>query len=247
MLNGKNVVVTGAASGIGWAITEKCAQNGANVWAVIHHCTQEFVQKADKLAKENDVWIRPLEMELLDSDSVKAGIKAIVTSGDSVDVLVNNAGMPSEKTLGMTSEDDMEKAMKVNFVAPSIIIQMISRKMIKQNGGNIINITSRSGVEVRSGVYAYGASKAAMIWGTKAVAKELAPFNIRVNGIAPGLTETKMGSLNRDEEFILNYVSNNNIKRPSTTDEIANTVLFLASDKSSYISGQIISVDGGRD
>ena len=247
MLKGKNIIVTGAGSGIGWAITEKCAKNGANIWSVIHHSSDEYIKKIDGLAKENKIWIRPLEMEMLSIDSVKNTIKTIMTTGERIDVLINNAGVSSEKTLGMTTLEDMERTMNVNFMVPSLIIQMVSRKMIKQKEGIIINITSRSGIEVRTGVYAYGASKAAMIWGTKAAAKEFAPYNIRVNGIAPGLTATKMGSLGREEDFITDYVSVNNIKRPAAANEIAEAVLFLASERSSYISGQIISVDGGRD
>ncbi|MCR5356767.1 MAG: SDR family oxidoreductase [Lachnospiraceae bacterium] len=247
MLQGKNAVITGAGSGIGRAIVDTFAKNGANIWAVVHKTNDEIEKMMSAIAEEQGIWIRVVEMEMHDQDSVKSAVKSIATSGDNVDILVNNAGIPSEKTLGMTSVEDMRRTMDINFIVPSYIIQMVSRKMIKQNGGTIINITSRSGVEVRAGVYAYGASKAALIWGTKAAAKELSQFNIRVNGIAPGLTETKMGSLGRDDEFIERYVSANNIKRPATTDEIAEAALFLASDRSSYISGQILSVDGGRD
>ncbi len=247
MLKGKTAIITGAGSGIGLAIVKTFAHNGANIKAVLHHFNDEIIQVMEGVSKETRVSIDIYEMEMIDEASVNKTLKEIIKATDKIDILVNCAGIPSAKTLGMTSPSEMEMAMKINFIVPSCIMQMVSRKMIRQKSGIIINIASRAGIECRTGVYAYGSSKAALIWGTKAAAKELASFGIRVNGIAPGLTETKMGSLSRTEESISDYVSANNIKRPAKVEEIADVALFLVSDRSSYISGQIISVDGGRD
>lgn len=246
-MNNQNIIVTGASGGIGRSIVETFAKNGNNVYALIHNNTEELELYFHSLEEKYNIWINVYVVDFLNEDSVKNVIKSICGQKDSVDVLVNNAGISIAKTLGMTSMADLETSMKINFYTPSLIMQMVSRKMMRQKKGIIINNISRSALEYRSGAYAYGSSKAALLWATKALSKELAPFNIRVNGIAPGLTETKMGSLSRTEESIEEYVSINNIKRPATTEEIANVIFFLSSTASSYISGQIISVDGGRD
>ncbi len=246
MLKDQNAIVTGAGSGIGFAILSKFAKNGANVWALVHKQTPELEAQLNQIAQENNVWIRPVEFDLMDEGTVKKSFKKILSEGGKIDILVNCAGIVNAKTLGMTSLDEMRQSMNANFFMPSLIMQLVSRKMMRQKSGNIINIISRSAPEYRSGAYAYGSSKMALLWGTKAAGKELALYGIRVNGIAPGLTETKLGTGRQSEESIEQYISSNNIKRPAQPDEIASTVLFLASDMSSYVSGQIIYCDGGR-
>lgn len=246
-MNNKNIIITGASGGIGKSIIEAFAKKGNNIYALVHSKSEDVEQYFQNLMGKYNVWIKVYEVDFLSEDSVKTVIKSICSEKEKIDVLVNNAGISNAKNLGMTSLKDMEESMKINFFMPSLIMQLVSRKMMRQKEGIIINNISRCALEYRSGAYAYGSSKAALLWATKALSKELAPYNIRVNGIAPGLTETKMGSLSRTEESIEKYVSINNIKRPATTDEIANVVVFLADSASSYISGQIISVDGGRD
>ncbi len=246
MLNGKNAIVTGAGSGIGFAILSKFAENGANVWAFIHKQNPELEEQYKQLSQKNNVWIKPVEFDLMDEETVKKSVKQVISEGEKIDILVNCAGIVNTKTLGLTSIDEMRQSMDANFFMPSLFMQLVSRKMMRQKEGNIINIISRSAPEFRSGAYAYGSSKMALLWGTKAAAKELAQYGIRVNGIAPGLTETKLGTGRQSEEGIEKYVSTNNIKRPAKPEEIANTVLYLVSDLSSYVSGQIINCDGGR-
>ena len=246
MLQGKKVVITGCASGIGFSIVKRFAENHADIFAFVHHITTDVTEQFREISRHYSVNIKVVEAEMSDMDSIRRAFVEILKGNESIDILVNNAAVGCEKTLGMTSVDELEYVMKVNYVAPSYIMQVVSRKMIRNKAGIIINICSRAGVEPRSGVYAYGASKAALIWATKAVARELAPYSIRVNGIAPGLTDTKMGAKNRSVESIEKYIEGNNIKRPALPDEIADVVLFLATDNSSYISGQVISVDGGR-
>lgn len=246
MLNGKNAIITGAGSGIGFAILNKFAENGANVWAFIHKQNPKLEEQYKQISQKNNVWIKPVEFDLMDEESVKKSVKQVISEGEKIDILVNCAGIVNTKTLGMTSLDEMRQSMNANFFMPSLFMQLVSRKMMRQKDGNIINIISRAAAEYRSGAYAYGSSKMALLWGTKAAAKELSQYGIRVNGVAPGLTETKLGTGRQSEDGIERYVSTNNIKRPARPDEIANTVLYLASDMSSYVSGQIINCDGGR-
>lgn len=246
MLEGKTAIITGAGSGIGLATVELFVEKGANVWAFVHSINPEIREKYNLLMEKNSVWIKPVEFDLLDEKSIKESVKLVISNSEKIDILVNCAGIVNAKTLGMTSIDEMNLSMNANFIMPSLLMQLVSRKMMRQKSGNIINISSRAALEFRSGAYAYGSSKMALLWGTKAVAKELAPYNIRVNGIAPGLTETKLGTGRQSAEGIESYVSSNNIKRPATPIEIANTILYLASDMSSYVSGQIINCDGGR-
>ncbi|MCD7789890.1 MAG: SDR family oxidoreductase [Bacteroides thetaiotaomicron] len=246
MLKGKNAIITGAGSGIGYATVEKFAQNGANIWAFVHISKPEVIEKYKEIADKNGVWIKLYEFELMDDNVVKQAVKQVIADGQNIDVLVNCAGIVNAKTLGMTSINELRQIMEANFFTPSLLMQLVSRKMMRQRFGNIVNIISRAAPEFRAGAYAYGSSKMALLWGTKAVAKELSPYNIRVNGVAPGLTQTKLGTGRMSEEEIAMYVSNNNIKRPATPEEVAATVLYLASDMSSYVSGQILNCDGGR-
>ena len=216
------------------------------MWAFVHKQTSELEEQLNQIAQKNDVWIRPVEFDLMDEGTVKKSVKQVLSESGKVDILVNCAGIVNAKTLGMTSLDEMRQSMNANFFMPSLIMQLVSRKMMRQKSGNMINVISRAAPEYRPGAYAYGSSKMALLWGTKAAGRELAPYGIRVNGIAPGLTETKLGTGRQSEEDIERYVSANNIKRPAQPDEIADTVLYLASDMSSYVSGQIINCDGGR-
>lgn len=246
LLKSKNAIITGAGSGIGFAVLNLFAENGANVWAFVHRIKPELREQVEQITKKNNVWIRFVEFDLQDEETVKRSVKQVISEGENIDILVNCAGIVNTKPLGITSIDEMRQSMNANFFMPSLFMQLISRKMMRQKFGNIINIISRSAPEFRSGAYAYGSSKMALLWGTKAAAKELAQYNIRVNGVSPGLTETKLGTGRQTEAGIERYVSVNNIKRPAKPREVANTVLYLASDLSSYVSGQIINCDGGR-
>jgi len=245
--NVKSVIVTGASGGIGREVVNVLAKEHYNIWAVVHHVKEDDMSYFNELSSKYFVTINIVEADFLEEKTISEAIKTILKADKNIYALINNAGVSYDKTLAMTPLNDLERIMKVNFSIPSYITQMVSRAMIRNKCGVIINVISRAAMEVRTGTYAYGSSKAALAWGTKAMAKEFAPYNIRVNGIAPGLTETKMGSLRRSEEEVQKYVSINNIKRPAKPEEIANVVAFLLSDKASYISGQIISVDGGRD
>lgn len=248
MNKGKNAIVVGGFGGIGKSILSKFAMEGINVWALVRKVTDEDQEWIDAVSSSYGTWIKPVIADLCETDTIKTALLSIFKEGLPIDILINAAGISESNMLSMTTVESMKRSMEVNYIAPSFIMQMVARKMTaKRIKGVIVNIISRAALEVRIGAYAYGSSKAAFAWGTKAAAKELAAYGIRVNGIAPGITETKMGSMSRNEEEVMKYVEDNNIKRPAKPYEIADSVLFLVSDESAYISGQIISVDGGRD
>ena len=145
----------------------------------------------------------------------------------------------------MTSMNTLREVMEINFIAQIAIIQIVSKAMMRKKSGTIINMGSVGGIEAREGYLSYGSSKAAFLWATRSISKELAKYNIRVNAVAPGLIETDMGEYKNDaeREKVLNAIS---MKRMGKPEEVAKTVRFLASDDSSFMTGTILNVDGGR-
>ena len=245
-LRGKNAVVTGCNRGIGKAILQLFAQEGANVWALTRSFSEEIQQECILLEKEYDVWINHIPFDLNDEQVIKEAVKTIVKSGKQIDVLVNNAAVPHSGLLSMTKISDIRQIMEMDFIKPVMMMQMLSKPMIRQKSGNIINIVSIGGIETYEGFFAYGSSKAALTWATKSVSREFGRYGIRVNGVAPGLTETQLGVGMHSETQIDETIKMNTIHRMAQPEEIAQTVVFLASDEASYITGQILRVDGGR-
>ena len=184
-------------------------------------------------------------VDLGERAAIKDAVTKLLADKGTLDILINNAGINHHGTFLMTSLEEMERLYQVNYYAPIQLIQLISKRMIRQHGGVIVNICSVSGMEHNVGNFAYGATKASLVWATRTISRELAPYHIRVNGISPGVTDTSINSGNEAaiQETVLPRM---NIKRSGTPDEIARAVLFLASDESSFISGQILRVDGGR-
>lgn len=245
-LKGKNAVITGCNRGIGKAILEKYAENGANIWACTRTYDKETKSLFETVAQKNGVWIEHIEVELDDDQSIKKAVQVIHKKREHVDILVNNAGISYSGMLATTPIADLRKVMNINFMAPISLIQGLSRIMIRQKYGCIINIASIGGIETREGYLAYGASKAALIWATKQISKELGHYNIRVNGVAPGLIDTRMGVDLYSREQIKEKVEASTMKRLGKPEEIADAVLFLASDDAAFITGQVLRVDGGR-
>lgn len=245
MLKGKNIIITGANRGIGYAIVNIFAHNGANIWACARSKNPDMEFKFNALSKECGVWIKPVYFELGDYASMEQGLKYISQEKLQIDVLVNNAGVTSTALLHEISIDNIKKIFEINFFSQLYIIQKISKLMIRKKTGNIINMASVAGIEHQPGRIAYGASKSSIIWATQSLAKEFSPFNIRVNAIAPGAVKTQMTSI-YSEKKINKIVSEICLGRLAEPQEIAEVALFLASDKSMYINGEIIKVDGGR-
>ena len=245
VLDGKNAIVTGARSGIGLATVRLFARNGCNCWAVVHRDDNEFLNLIRQLENEYHVWIRPVHIDLSDSDSIKEGVKDILKEKQSVDILVNAAGIVSPNRLfSMTKMEDIRRVMEVNFFSAIELTQLVCRTMMRQRKGSVINIASIAAWGEDTSQMEYAASKAALVIATRKLARELGSAGIRVNAVAPGLTETKMlDVLEQDAE--LQIKKGLGLHRFGTPDEIAEVCLFLASDKSSYITGETIKVDGG--
>lgn len=244
LLKGKSAVITGCARGIGKRTVEVFARNGANIWACCRKPAAEFEGYIYQLQQACGVRITPVYFDLADSVQLKAGMKTILNSKANVDILVNNAGITHNALFQMTTIGQMKTIFEINFFAQMEITQYILRLMTRQKSGNIINISSSAALDGDSGRSAYGASKAAMICVTRALARELASSNIRVNAIAPGITQTDMLQ-SMTEKVIADRLQTACIKRPADTREIADAILFLASDLSSYVTGQVLRVDGG--
>ena len=245
MLQGKNAIITGARSGIGLATLQLFAKNGCNCWAVIHRNDDDFLHKIHQMEEEYSIWIEPVHMELTDSESIKAGIKEIMKEKHPVDILVNAAGIVSpDRLFSMTKMEDIRKVMEVNFFSAIELTQLVCRSMMRKKAGSIINISSIAAWGEDTSQMEYAASKATLVIATKKLARELGSAGIRVNAVAPGLTKTKMLDMLETEagEQIKKGLG---MHRFGTPEEVAEVCLFLASDKSSYVTGETIKVDGG--
>lgn len=245
MLKGRTAIITGANRGIGFAAVEVFAEQGADIWACARTQSDEFENKIKEIAKSNSVTIAPVYFDVTDEAAVKDAIKAIGKSSKSIDILVNNAGVSVEKLFSMTSFEVMQKTMEVNFLSQFSLAQLVSRYMMKAKRGTIINIASVAGMESEQGGAAYGSSKAASLFLTKTMSLELGAYGIRVNSVSPGFIATDMWK-NRSNEISDKIISETPLGRQGTPREVANAILFLASDMSSYITGQNLVIDGGR-
>lgn len=244
LLNGKTAVITGCLKGIGRATMDLFAQNGADIFACCQFETEDFKQHIDDLSKENGVQIYPLYFDLCDSDQLKSAIKSIRSSKKNIDVLVNIAGMTQDALFHMTGMEQLKKVFEVNFFSQIMLTQYITKLMLQNKSGSVINISSISALDGNMGQLAYSSSKAAINGATKTMSIELAPHGIRVNALAPGVIKTDMTE-NLPAEVIDRQLARIKLKHLGMPLEVATTILFLASDMSSYITGQIIRIDGG--
>lgn len=245
MLRNKTVIITGSNRGIGLATVEVFAKMGAEIWACSRTKSSEFEDTIGKLAAENQVPIHPVYFDVNDDPTVKRTIKEIGKISGKIDVLVNNAGISVEKLFSMTSMETMRKTMETNFLSQVQISQLVSRYMMKQKSGSIVNVGSVAGMRREQGGLAYGSSKAAVIFYTRTMALELGQYGIRVNSVSPGFIATDMWAKRKDDIFEA-IVRETPLGRQGDPREVANTILFLASDLSSYMTGQNLVVDGGR-
>ena len=245
MLKNKNVIITGSNRGIGHAILKLFAQNRANIWACTRSENSVFKEELKKLSKENKVKIKNINFDLNDISQVKDSAKQILNEVNKIDVLINNAGIIDTSLFQMTKIEKIKQIFNINFFSQLEFTQIIIKKMINKKDSSIINISSTAALEPAPGRIAYSASKSALITFSQILSKELSKFNIRVNVIAPGLTDTDLMHKSHSEETINEVLNSISIKRIGKPLDIANLVLFLASDLSSYINGQVIRIDGG--
>ena len=245
MIQGKNAIVTGARSGIGLATVQLFAQNGCNCWAVVHRDDEAFLSAIAQWEQEYNVWIKPVHIDLGDSDSIKAGMKQIMQEKLPIDILVNAAGIVSPNRLfSMTKMEDIRRVMDVNFFSVIELTQLVCRSMMRQRKGSIINIGSIAAWGEDTSQMEYAASKAALTIATKKLARELGAIGVRVNAVAPGLTQTKMLE-ELEEEQLQTITKGIGLHRLGTPEEIAQVCLWLASDSSSFVTGETIKADGG--
>jgi len=245
LLKNKNTVITGCNRGIGKEIVRVFAENGANIWACVRKESGTFSKYINNLEQKHSVSINPVYFDLSDEEQIKTGVKTIKETKEPVDILVNNAGAIFTALFQMTSMKKLKEMFEINYFSQMLLTQYISRIMMRQKSGSIINISSSAALEGNEGRTAYASAKAAMITSTKVLAKELAPYNIRVNAVAPGLTQTEMMENSTPEDALKETLNRICMKRVGQPEEIANSVLFLASDLSSYMTSQVLRVDGG--
>lgn len=241
----KTAVITGCTRGIGAAMVELFAETGYDIFACARKDDEVYRNYLSNLSKRTGQDIIPVFFDLSDETEIKRGVKEILSYKKTINVLINNAGVAHTGTLAMTPVSTMKSVYDVNVFAPVVLMQLLSRHMIKNKKGCIINMCSAGGIETNPGYLAYGSGKAALAWITRSAAKELGEYGIRVNGIAPGLIDTDMGHTKSEEE-IKKVLDRMVIKRMGSPREVAKLALYLASEDASYITGQIISIDGGR-
>lgn len=244
LLQGKTALITGCLKGIGRESMELFARHGANIWACCQHEEPVFEAAAAKLAEECSVTVRPLYFDLGDAEQVKAAMRKVGTAKERVDILLNIAGITQDSLFHMTTMDSMKRVFEINFFSHMLVTQYITKIMAKYKSGSVINVSSITGMDGNKGQISYSASKAAMLGATKTLASELAEYNIRVNAIAPGVIKTDMTAVIPAEEF-RRLVERIPMGRLGLPAEVAGVMLFLASDLSSYVTGQVLRIDGG--
>lgn len=245
ILSGKSIIVTGANRGIGKSIVSVCASQGAGVWACARRQNEEFEHYLEALSREYSVECCPLYFDVNDSIGIKAAVKQVRDSKRSVDGLVNNAGIIAEPaSFVMTKIDTMRQVMETNFFALTELTQLVVRMMLRRGRGSIVNMASIAALDGAPGQYEYAASKGAIVGATKELAAELGPQGIRVNAVAPGVIWTEMG-MRVSDELMHATLDRTAFHRIGDTEEVAGAVAYLLSDLATYVTGQIIRVDGG--
>lgn len=243
LLANKHILITGASRGIGAAIARLFAAQGAILY--LNGRENETLDRlCRQLSSEFGIGCHPLPFDVSDSAAVKQGFQHLFKLTKQLDVLVNNAGVLEDALLSMVSQPQLENTFKTNTFSVLYCSQYASRLMQRKGSGSIINLASIIGRVGNTGQAAYGGSKAAVIGMTLSMAKELAPLQIRVNAIAPGFIDTEM-TRSLPAEKHQQRLQSIAMGRIGTVEDIANTALYLASDMSTYVTGQVIGVDGG--
>lgn len=238
----KSILITGSTRGIGYVTAVKAAQQR---WTVILNGRDEA--RLTEVKEQLEVYgatVHTITYDVTDVDAVKRAFMWIKKNVGQLDAIVNNAGIMDDALLGMLKPEQLQKTFDVNMSAAIYHMQFASRVMAKQKSGSIINVSSIMGRFGNAGQIAYSASKAALIGATYAAAKELAPNGIRVNAVAPGFIETDLTNAYSDE-LKQQTIAQIKMGRAGQAEEVANVILFLASDAASYVTGQVIGVDGG--
>jgi len=239
-LENKKALVTGALRGIGKAIADLFIAEGAEVWGLDYKTPEDLAGRTAE-AKGKLHWV---QADLSQLAAIEAAIENAIKESGGFDILVNNAGITKDTLSFRMPLEDWQKVIDINLSAAFIVARTVGRDMIRKRAGSIINMASVVGVHGNAGQANYSASKAGLIGVTKSLAHETASRGVRVNAIAPGFIATDMTAVLPDnvKEKMLEQIP---LKRMGTAQDIANAVLFLASDESTYITGQVLPVDGG--
>lgn len=240
LLEGKVAIVTGGTRGIGKGIIEKFVQEGATVAFTY----AGSVEKAQEIEKALAGKVKAYQSDASDFDAAQKLVDDVLAEFGKIDILVNNAGITKDNLLLRMSKEDWDIIMKVNLDSVFNLTKAVIKPMMKAKAGSVINMTSIVGIQGNAGQANYAASKAGVIGFTKSVALELGSRNLRFNAIAPGFIETEMTAA-LDEKSIQEWRDGIPLKRGGSPEDVANACVFLGSDMASYITGQVLNVDGG--
>ena len=243
LLENKTVLITGASRGIGKGIATVFAEHGANV-VFTYSSSLDAANALEIELQALGVQVKGYQSNAADFEQAQELVENVLADFSTIDVLINNAGITKDNLLMRISEEDFDKVIEVNLKSVFNLTKAVQRTMLKQRYGSIINMSSVVGLKGNAGQSNYAASKAGIIGFSKSVALELGSRNIRCNVIAPGFIETEM-TAKLSEEVVAGWRAGIPLKRGGTPNDVANACVFLASDLSSYITGQVINVDGG--
>ena len=238
-------LVTGAAGGIGLAIVDKLAHNGSDVFAHARVKSAEFESKLQLISDKYSVNVCPVYFDITDEEEMKSSLTQALSPNVILNALVNNAGVAHGGLFQMTKVSDIRSVFEVNFFSHLNLTQLVLRRMMRNDSGSIVNISSIAGLTLRAGNSAYGTSKAALIAWTKTLAAELGTSGIRVNAVAPGVTQTETVKENIQEDRLSAMMDVQAIKRIAVPADVVGTVVFLCSESSDFMTGQTLIVDGG--
>jgi 3-oxoacyl-[acyl-carrier protein] reductase len=238
LLKGKTILITGSSKGIGKSIAQLFAREGADL-VLLARNADALEELSNFLRSEFNVNVIVCPVDIRDHSALKSVFNDLLLKGIVIDVLVNNAGIMEDATLQVVKEDTVMKTFETNVFGTIFASQLALKSFLRKRKGSIINLSSILGVNGSAGQSIYSSSKAAVIGFTKSLSKELAPLNIRVNAIAPGFIETDMTKgMNEKKPVTIG------MRRPGQPEDVARVALFLASDLSEYVTGQVIGVDG---
>ena len=243
LLKGKTVIITGASRGIGKGIALILAKNGANI-AFTYSQSIESANKLTKEIKSTGVECKAYQSNAASYEESQSLVENILNDFDTFDVLINNAGITRDNLLLRMNEEDFDKVVEVNLKSVFNMVKACQRVFLKKRSGSIINISSIVGVKGNAGQSNYAASKAGIIGFSKSIALELGSRNIRSNVVAPGFIQTEMTD-QLSEDIVNKWIEGIPLKRGGKPEDVANLCLFLSSDLSNFITGQVINVDGG--
>jgi 3-oxoacyl-[acyl-carrier protein] reductase len=242
LLKGKKSVVTGGSRGIGREIILAHLREGASVWNI--DIMEGEPGQFDEAAKTGGGSVVFKKSDVSNETEITNTMNEIIKESEGIDVLVNNAGITRDALVFRMQSEDWDNVIRINLTSVFLICRAVAMHMSKRRTGSIINMSSVVGIAGNPGQTNYSASKAGLIGLTKSLAKELAPRSVRVNAIAPGFIETEM-TAKLSQDVVQLYLNNIPMKRMGTPEEVAQLAVFLASDMSSYITGQVIRIDGG--